>query len=55
MILASKLYELGKIPLGQGAEIAGLSKRSFMEHLYQYGVSVINHPASDLAADIANA
>jgi predicted HTH domain antitoxin len=55
MIVASKLYEKGKVTLGQGAEIAGLSKRTFMELLGQYGVSIFNLSADDLDRDISNA
>lgn len=55
MILASQLYEQGKFSLGQAAELAGLSKRAFMELLGSYGVSVFNYPASDLEKDVRNA
>lgn len=30
MIVASKLYELGKLSAGQAAEVAGVSKRTFI-------------------------
>ncbi len=33
MIIAAKLYELGKLSSGQAAEVAGLSKRAFIELL----------------------
>lgn len=55
LILATKLYEKGKLSLGQAAELAGLSKRAFMEILGDYGVSVFNYPAEDLEADLENA
>ncbi len=55
MILASRLYEQGKFSLGQAAELAGLSKRAFMELLGDYGVSVFNYTASDLEQDVKNA
>ena len=45
MILASQLYEQGKLSLGQAADMAGLSKRFFMETLGEYGISVFNYPA----------
>jgi len=48
MIFASKLYEMGKVSQGQGASIAGVSKRVFIESLGNYGVSVFNYPAEDL-------
>lgn len=55
MMLASKLYEKGKLSLGQAAEFSGLSKLAFMELLGNYDVSVINYPLSDLDKDISNA
>ena len=55
MLFASNLYEKGKLSLGQAAEMAGLSKRTFMELLGKYGVSVFNYPVSDLEKDLENA
>lgn len=55
LILASKLYEKGKLSLGQAAELAGFSKRAFAEILGRYGVSVFNYPADDLDRDLENA
>lgn len=55
MLLASRLYEQGKLSLGQAAELAGLSKRTFVELLGSYDVSVFNFPAQDLSNDILNA
>jgi len=55
MILASSLYEQGKLSLGQAAEVANLSKRTFAELLGSYGVSLFNYPATDLVQDVTNA
>jgi predicted HTH domain antitoxin len=55
MLLASKLYEQGKLSLGQAAELAGLTKRTFAELLNQYNVSIFNFPSSDLSSDVKNA
>jgi predicted HTH domain antitoxin len=55
MIVASQLYEQGKLSLGQAAELVGLSKRTFAELLEEYNVSIFNFPASDLSMDVANA
>ncbi len=55
MIIASKLYEEGKLSSGQAAEMAGLSKRAFIELLGRYGVSVFSTSVSDLESDIKNA
>lgn len=55
MLLASRLYEQGKLSLGQAADVAGLSKRTFAELLGSYNVSIFNFPPSDLSRDVANA
>lgn len=55
MLVASKLYEQGKLSLGQAAEIAGLTKRTFAELLARYNVSIFNYPSSDIARDVSNA
>lgn len=55
MLVATRLYEQGKLSLGQAAEVAGLSKRTFAELLGSYNVSIFNFPASDLSRDVANA
>lgn len=55
MLLATKLYEQGKLSLGQAAELAGYSKRTFMELLAQYNVSVFNYNPQELENDIRNA
>ncbi len=55
MLLSTKLYEQGKLSLGEAADFAGLSKREFTEILGKYGVSVFNYPSSDLAKDLSNA
>ncbi|MFK7971131.1 MAG: UPF0175 family protein [Bacteroidia bacterium] len=55
MIIASKLYEQGRLSLGHAAELAGLSKQAFVEILGNYGVSIFNYPVSDIKNDVANA
>lgn len=52
--LASKLYESGKLSLGQAAELAGLSKPTFAEILGDYGVSLINYCLEDVLHDAGN-
>lgn len=51
--LAAKLYESGKLSLGQAAEMADLSKTTFAEILADYDVSLINYPSDDIARDAA--
>ena len=55
MLVASRLYEQGKLSLGQAAELAGLTKRTFAELLGKFEVSIFNFPASDLSRDVVNA
>lgn len=55
MIIASKLYEDGKLSAGQAAKIAGLTKRAFIELLGKFGVSVFSEKIADLKSDISNA
>lgn len=55
MLVASKLYEQGKLSVGEAADVAGISKRAFIELLANYEVSIFNSPVSDLSTDILNA
>ncbi len=53
-MLAAKLYEAGKLSLGQAAEVVGMTKLSFAEILHIYNVSLINYPVSEMTKDAAN-
>lgn len=53
--LATKLYEDGLLSAGQAAEMVKLSKRTFIEILGLYGVSIFSTSVDDLKNDIANA
>lgn len=55
MLVATHLYELGKLSLGQAAELVGMNKRIFAESLGKYNVSIVNFPASDISRDVKNA
>ena len=48
---AAKLYESGKLTLGQSAEMVGLSKEAFAEILADCNISFINYPVSDIRRD----
>ncbi len=54
MLIATRLYEQGKLSMGQAAELVGLTKRTFIELLGKYGVSVFNYPAEDITQDVSN-
>ena len=53
--LAAKLFENGSLSLGEAALMAGYSKRTFMEMLADFNVSIFNYPESELDKDILNA
>lgn len=52
LLLAIKLFEIGKATLGQAANLAGLSKRAFIEMLGRYNVPVFNYSPDDLRAEL---
>lgn len=54
MIIAAKLYEKGKLSLGQAAELVGLTKREFMGELGKYGVSIFGETLEDIDQDLQN-
>jgi predicted HTH domain antitoxin len=53
--LAAKLYEKGSLSLGQAAQLAGYSKRTFMELLSNYNVSIFSYSEQELEKDLAHA
>jgi predicted HTH domain antitoxin len=55
IILAGELYERERLSLGQAAELAGLSKRAFIEILGKFGFSIFSQSEEDLLSDIENA
>ncbi|HXH14486.1 MAG TPA: UPF0175 family protein [Alphaproteobacteria bacterium] len=42
MLLATKLYEMGKVSAGIAAQIAGTDRLAFLAQLTRYGVAAIN-------------
>ncbi|MGA1869031.1 MAG: UPF0175 family protein [bacterium] len=55
IIVATRFYEKGSLSLGQGADIANVSKRTFIELLGKYGVSLFNYSPEELEEDLKNA
>ena len=53
MIVAAKLFEMGEISSGQAAEMAGITKREFLESVGKYGVSIFGYDSDELKADLA--
>lgn len=52
LLLAVKLYEVGKVSLGQAAKLAGFSKRAFIEVLSRYKVPIYNYSPDDLRQEM---
>jgi len=50
LLLAVKLFETGKLSIGQAATSC-YSKRTFIELLSKMGIPVINYPDEDLEGD----
>lgn len=55
MSLAAKLYELGKISSGKGAEMVGISKSTFIQKLGEFGVSVFGYTEEELENELLDA
>ena len=53
--LAAKLFEVGRLSCGQAAQLAGYSKRTFLELLGKQGIAVLNYPAEELRDDLNHA
>lgn len=52
LLLAAKLYEIGKLSLGKAAKFSGYSKGTFIELISKMGIPVINYPAEELEKEI---
>ena len=52
MMLAAKLFELGRLSSGQAAEMVGVSKRAFVELLGKFNVSIFGYDADELDKDL---
>jgi len=55
LLLAVKLYELGRVSTGMAARLAGVSRMVFMFALSRFGLSPISLEPGELAEDLANA
>jgi predicted HTH domain antitoxin len=55
LLLAAKLYELGRVSTGMAARLAGMSRVAFMFALSRFGLSPIDLEPDELAEDLANA
>ncbi|MCP4426268.1 MAG: UPF0175 family protein [Chloroflexi bacterium] len=55
LLLAVKLYEMGRISTGLAAQLAGMDRVSFMFSLDHFGLSPIGVDPDELEQDLANA
>lgn len=55
LYIAAKMYEDGLLSAGQAAAMACVSKRTFIELMGKYGVSVFSSAVDDLHNDLNNA
>jgi predicted HTH domain antitoxin len=54
MMLASKMFEMGKLSSGQAAELVGVSKRTFLELAGKFDVSIFGYTGDELKKDLQN-
>ncbi|MDR9374414.1 MAG: UPF0175 family protein [Schleiferiaceae bacterium] len=54
MMIATKLFEEGKLSSGQAAEMVGISKRSFLELLSKYNVLFYGYNYEEVEEDMEN-
>jgi predicted HTH domain antitoxin len=52
LLLMFKLFETGKLSLGQAASLAGYSKSTFIELLGKQGIPVIDYPPEELEQEL---
>ena len=52
VLLMIRLFETGKLSLGQAAKAAGYSKQAFMELLGKQGIPLFDYPSNELASDV---
>jgi predicted HTH domain antitoxin len=55
MAAAVKLYELGKLSSVRAAELAGISRISFLQLLARYKVPIFDLSEEELKQDLSNA
>jgi len=48
MIIASSLFDQGILSSGQAAELAGVSRRTFIEQVGKFGISVFGETVEDI-------
>ncbi len=54
MTIATALFDKGILSSGQAAELAGISRREFLENAGQFGVSIFQYSPEELEKDVRN-
>lgn len=52
LLLTIKLYEVGKVSLGQAAKLVGFSKRAFIDVLGQHHIPIFKYSPEELRQEI---
>jgi len=55
LLLAVKLFEVGRLSAGQASQLAGCSKRTFIELAGKQGVPVFDYSKDELTDDLRHA
>lgn len=55
LLVAAKLFELGRLSAGKAAELAGLGRLDFLSRLSELGVAAINLSDEEIGAEVAAA
>ncbi len=55
LILAVKLYELGRLSSGAAANLAGIPRTVFLSKLGDYGIDTFRLTEAEIAEDLSNA
>ena len=55
LLLAVKLYEMGRVSTGIASQLAGIGRVAFMFELARFGLSPMGQSPEELAEDFANA
>lgn len=55
LLVAIKLYELGRLSSGAAASLAGIPKSLFLTKLADYGVNTFSQTEAELQQDLASA
>ena len=55
MLTAVKLFQMGKLSSGRAAQLAGVTRVSFLQSLSKYGVPIFDLTQEELKNDFENA